>query len=269
MRALFDEAPTLDTVQMPGCHQIQVDRTRDLLITNFGRATLGDRYLLHGKGIRNLFARVARFYGDSQPHARRVYDRISRLWFMPATPILSNGGTERRLPISCFHGFLQKTLSGSFSVRNRRLQKLLAARSKDTAKVWSSITRTAGSVQHLDVLTDDEKAGYKTAFALDQCWVREHAADRTSFICQSQSANVFLPANVHKHDLHQIHLLAWKRGMKSLYYCRSLSIQRADTVSDKVGALDIMAANVPEPLVSVVSVVSAKAEEYEECLACH
>jgi ribonucleoside-diphosphate reductase alpha chain len=107
MRALFDEEPTLDTVQMPGCYQVQVDRTRDSLITNFGRATLGDRYLLRGKGIQRLFARVARFCGDSQPHAQRVYDYISRLWFMPAIPVRSNGGTERGLPISCFHGFLQ------------------------------------------------------------------------------------------------------------------------------------------------------------------
>jgi ribonucleotide reductase alpha subunit len=251
MRGLFDEAPTLDTVQIPGCHQVQVDRTRDSLITNFGRATLGDRYRLHGKGIRDLFARVARFYGDSRPHARRVYDYISRLWFMPAIPVRSNGGTERGLPIFRFHGILQKTLLGSFSVRNRPLQKLLAARGKDTDEVWSSITLTAGSVQQLDFLTDDEKSGYKTAFALDQRWVIEHAADRTPFICQSQSVNVFLPANVHKRDLHQIHLLAWKRGMKSLYHCRSLSIQRAHTVSDKVGALDIMSLNLGLPLEAV------------------
>ena len=73
----------------------------------------------------------------------------------------------------------------------------------------------------------------KTAFELDQRWVVEHAADRAPFICQSQSVNVFLPANVHKRDLHQIHFMAWKRGVKSLYYCRSLSIPRADTVSEK------------------------------------
>jgi ribonucleotide reductase alpha subunit len=87
-------------------------------------------------------------------------------------------------------------------------------------------------VQHLDFLTEQEKAVYKTAFELDQRWIVEHAADRAPFICQSQSVNVFLPANVHKRDLHQIHFMAWKRGVKSLYYCRSLSIQRADNVSE-------------------------------------
>ncbi len=132
--------------------------------------------------------------------------------------------------------FLQKTLSGSFTVRNRHLQKLLAEKGQDTDEVWSSITTTKGSVQHLDFLSDEEKAVYKTAFELDQRWIVEHAADRAPFICQSQSVNVFLPANVHKRDLHQIHFMAWKRGVKSLYYCRSLSIQRADTVSDKAVA---------------------------------
>ena len=86
-------------------------------------------------------------------------------------------------------------------------------------------------MQHLDFLDDQEKAIFKTAFELDQRWVIEHAADRTPYICQSQSVNLFLPANVHKRDLHQIHMMAWKRGVKTLYYCRSLSIQRADVVS--------------------------------------
>ncbi len=619
MRALFTDGTTLDTVQMPGCHPVRVDRARDSLVTEFGRATLGDRYLLPGEGIQDLFARVASFYGDDAAHAQRVYDYISRMWFMPATPVLSNGGTERGLPISCFlneasdslegivglwnenvwlaskgggigsywgnlrsigekvgmngktsgvipfirvmdsltlaisqgslrrgsaavylpvwhpeieefiemrrptggdpnrkalnlhqgilvpdafmravesdsewaltspkdrsvvrrisarslwirilnarietgepylifsdqvnrslpehqklaglevktsnlcseitlptgidqHGkqrtavcclssinfetydewrdhplfvedvmrfldnvlqdfidrapagmerakysamrersvglgvmgfhsflqareipfesvmakvwnkrlfrdlriaadaasrklaeergpcpdaeeygimerfsnklaiaptasisiiagnaspgiepiaanvFLQKTLSGSFSVRNRHLQQLLAARGKDTDEVWSSITLSAGSVQHLDFLTQHEKDVYKTAFELDQRWVVEHAADRTPFVCQSQSVNLFLPGDVHKRDLHQIHLLAWKRGMKSLYYCRSLSIQRADTVSDKVAASDILGAKVLEPLLPVAEKVA-----YEECLSC-
>ena len=161
--------------------------------------------------------------------------------------------------------FLQKTLSGSFSVRNRFLQKLLAERGHDDEETWSSITLRAGSVQHLDFLGEHEKAVFKTAFELDQRWVIEHAADRTPYICQSQSVNIFVPADVHKRDLHQIHFLAWKRGVKSLYYCRSMSIQRADTVSEKaVGPAAFLApANdaVKAPLV-------AKPMDYEECLAC-
>ena len=113
------------------------------------------------------------------------------------------------------------------------MQLLLAKKGRDDDATWSSITINKGSVQHLDFLTQQEKDVYKTAFELDQRWVIEHAADRTPFVCQSQSVNIFLPADVHKRDLHQIHMLAWKRGMKSLYYCRSLSIQRADNVSEK------------------------------------
>ena len=621
------EADVLDAVQMPGRHQVRVDRTRDSLLTDFGRATLTDRYLMPGEDFQDLFARVASFYGDDAGHAQRIYDYISRLWFMPATPVLSNGGTQRGLPISCFlneasdslegivglwnenvwlaskgggigsywgnlrsigekvggvgktsgvipfirvmdsltlaisqgslrrgsaavylpishpeieefvelrrptggdpnrkapnlhhgiqipdafmraveadepwelrspkdksvvrtisarslwiriltarietgepylvfsdhvaraqpehhklaglevktsnlcseitlptgrdqHGvertavcclsslnlekwfewenhptfiedvmrfldnvlqdfidnappgmekaryaadrersvglgvmgfhsflqalnvpwegviakvwnkkifkhiraqadtasialaaergacpdakeygvqerfshkmslaptasisiiagnaspgiepiaanvFLQKTLSGSFSVRNRHLQKLLAEKGQDNEAVWSSITTTKGSVQHLDFLSADEKAVYKTAFELDQRWIVEHAADRAPSICQSQSVNLFLPANVNKRDLHQIHFMAWKRGVKSLYYCRSLSIQRADTVSDKaIAPVDNIgrAANdiaIPLPLVAATS---GNPMDYEECLAC-
>jgi ribonucleoside-diphosphate reductase alpha chain len=144
----------------------------------------------------------------------------------------------------------------------------------DTDEVWSSITLNKGSVQDLDFLTEQEKAVYKTAFELDQRWIIEHAADRAGFICQSQSVNVFLPANVHKRDLHQIHFMAWKRGVKSLYYCRSLSLQRADNVSEKAVApaafIGVMGVandgQVPLPLVA--GGAGADAANYEECLAC-
>ena len=161
--------------------------------------------------------------------------------------------------------FLQKTLSGSFTVRNRHLQQLLEERGMDSDAIWSSITLRSGSVQHLDFLTEQERAVYKTAFELDQRWVIEHAADRAPYVCQSQSVNVFLPANVHKRDLHEIHLLAWKRGVKSLYYCRSLSIQRAEGVSDVPlsSLIELLPANDPAPLP-----LAAAAMDYEECLSC-
>ncbi len=164
--------------------------------------------------------------------------------------------------------FLQKTLSGSFTVRNRHLQKLLEEKGQDTPEVWSSITVNKGSVQHLDFLDAQEKAVYKTAFELDQRWVVEHAADRASQICQSQSVNLFLPANVHKRDLHQIHMMAWKRGVKSLYYCRSLSLARADNVSEKAIRIEspplVNDADAPLPLVAS----PAATTNYEECLSC-
>ncbi|QHC36176.1 ribonucleoside-diphosphate reductase subunit alpha [Komagataeibacter xylinus] len=156
--------------------------------------------------------------------------------------------------------FLQKTLSGSFTVRNRHLDKLLTSKGRNTSDVWSSITLNKGSVQHLDFLTQQEKDVFKTAFELDQRWVIEHAADRAPFICQAQSINIFLPANVHKRDLHQIHYMAWKRGVKSLYYCRSLSIQRADAVSDGQEKRDVPPKDGASP--------PATSGDYEECLAC-
>eukprot|EP01037_Dinobryon_pediforme_P010943 gene10943-11026_t len=175
--------------------------------------------------------------------------------------------------------FLQKTLSGSFTVRNRHLNKLLDEKGMNTDAIWSSITTNKGSVQHLDFLTEQEKAVYKTAFELDQRWVIEHAADRTPFICQSQSVNLFVPADVHKRDLHAMHFMAWKRGMKSLYYCRSLSIQRADAVSEKAirpaeftGIPLATDGTVNDPLHAglplLTAVNQAKPIDYEECLAC-
>jgi ribonucleoside-diphosphate reductase alpha chain len=160
--------------------------------------------------------------------------------------------------------FLQKTLSGSFTVRNRHLQKLLAEKGYDTPEVWSSITTSKGSVQHLDFLDQQEKDVFKTAFELDQRWVVEHAADRQPFVCQAQSVNLFLPADVHKRDLHQIHFQAWKKGLKSLYYCRSLSIQRADTVSNVLSKNDVMTPSVD----AVQTDTTTGSGNYEECLSC-
>ena len=126
-----------------------------------------------------------------------------------------------------------------------------------------SITLHEGSVQHLDCLSQEEKDVFKTAFEIDQRWLIEHAADRAPMICQAQSLNVFLPADVHKRDLHQIHYQAWKRGVKSLYYCRSKSVQRAESaVSAHKGSATI-------PHLGKVSAKDAPARvDYEECLAC-
>ena len=91
-----------DVAQMERGNRVTIDRSRDSKLTKFGIATLVDRYLLPEEGPQDLFARVAMYYGDDSAHAQRLYDYISKLWFMPATPILSNGGTNRGLPISCF-----------------------------------------------------------------------------------------------------------------------------------------------------------------------
>ncbi|HCI47317.1 MAG TPA: ribonucleotide-diphosphate reductase subunit alpha, partial [Rhodospirillaceae bacterium] len=91
-----------DAIQMGERPQVTTDTARDDKLTAFGKATLTDRYLMPGESFQDLFARVASYYADDKAHADRLYDYISNLWFMPATPVLSNGGTDRGLPISCF-----------------------------------------------------------------------------------------------------------------------------------------------------------------------
>lgn len=186
------------------------------------------------------------------------------------------GGSSPGIEPNVANAFTHKTLSGSFSVRNKYLKALLAEKGQDTDDVWTSITVNEGSVAHLDFLSDDEKDIFKTAFEIDQRWLVDFAADRAPFVCQSQSLNVFLPADVHKKTLHDIHFQAWKKGVKSLYYCRSRSIQRADKVANKVdvalvgnGATAVAAAEAPIPLHAADGAAAETASnDYEECLAC-
>lgn len=142
------------------------------------------------------------------------------------------GNTSPGIEPFVANAFTQKTLSGSFVVKNKYLKELLASKGKDTVEVWSSITTNGGSVLHLPFLTEDEKSIFKTAYEIDQMWLVEHSADRTPFICQAQSFNVFLSGNIDKLKLHKIHFASWKKGLKTMYYCRSTSVQRADTVSN-------------------------------------
>jgi len=171
--------------------------------------------------------------------------------------IICGGASPGIEPIAA-NSFTHKTLSGSFTVRSKALKKLLAEKGKDTDETWSSINSHEGSVQQLDFLTQDEKDVFKTAFEIDQRWVIDLAADRSPFVCQSQSLNVFLAADVHKRDLHQIHFQAWKKGVKSLYYCRSKSLQRSESV----------AALVPVTADDEADRAAASRNDYEECLAC-
>jgi len=163
------------------------------------------------------------------------------------------------------NSFTQKTLSGSFNVRNKHLTKLLEEYGMNNEDVWSSISSHEGSVQHLDFISSDEKLVFKTAPEIDQRWIIEHAADRTPFICQAQSVNLFLSPDIHKRDLHLLHFHAWKKGMKSLYYCRSTSLQRADKVSHKVDGAGLQ---LEMSLIKKQNPVMYGADKYEECLAC-
>lgn len=165
------------------------------------------------------------------------------------------------------NAFTQKTLSGSFNVKNKHLKDLLQKKSEDTDEVWSSIMNNDGSVQHLEFLTQHEKDVFKTAFEIDQRWLIDLAADRANFICQGQSLNIFVPANIHKRDLHLLHFNAWKGGIKGMYYSRSKSLQRADTVSIKRAKPHVQLELQLVPKIDGASENPANSNS-EECLAC-
>ena len=159
--------------------------------------------------------------------------------------------------------FTQKTLTGSHSIRNKWLIKLLDEKGENTPEIWSSIATNHGSVQHLDFLSDWEKDVFKTAMELDQMWIIEHAADRTPLVDQSQSVNIFVPADIHKRDLHYLHFMAWRKGVKSLYYCRSESRQRAENVSHRVERVRL-----DQPKINILTEPDENEDKYQECLAC-
>ncbi|HEY7006562.1 MAG TPA: ribonucleoside-diphosphate reductase subunit alpha [Sphingomicrobium sp.] len=168
------------------------------------------------------------------------------------------GGTSACIEPIPANIYTHKTLSGSFSIKNPYLQKLLETKVKDSPTVWSSILENGGSVQHLDFLTQEEKDVFKTSFEIDQRWLLELAADRTPFIDQAQSLNLFIPADVDKWDLMMLHFRAWELGIKSLYYIRSKSVQRAGFAGG------VEADNTPE----LKEIPLASSTDYDECLAC-
>ncbi len=132
------------------------------------------------------------------------------------------------------NAYTHRTRAGSFLVKNKYLEELLKQKGQSNDATWTSIITKKGSVQHLPFLTEGEKAIFKTADELDQNWVVQHAADRQKYICQGQSVNLFFPSGAPKSYVNQVHLRAWKEGLKGLYYLRTESKQRAENVSEKV-----------------------------------
>ena len=192
---------------------------------------------------------------------RGVMERFSHKLAIAPTASISIicGGTSAGIEPIPANIYTHKTLSGSFAVKNPYLERLLETKSLNTPETWSSILEREGSVQHLDGLSDDEKATFKTAFELDQRWIVELAADRTPEICQSQSLNLFIPGDVDKWDLHMLHWSAWEQGVKSLYYLRSKSVQRAAFAGSE---------DKEEPDPNQQDLFAAPRTDYEECLAC-
>ncbi|MEO8175471.1 MAG: ribonucleoside-diphosphate reductase subunit alpha [Sphingomicrobium sp.] len=167
------------------------------------------------------------------------------------------GGTSACIEPIPANVYTHKTLSGSFSIKNPHLEALLDEKIKNSATVWNSILEQGGSVAHLDFLTPEEKDVFKTSFEIDQRWLIELAADRTPYIDQAQSLNLFIPADVDKWDLMMLHFRAWELGIKSLYYLRSKSVQRAGFAGG------VEADNTSEP-----AKYELPTTDYDECLAC-
>ena len=159
------------------------------------------------------------------------------------------------------NAYRQDTISGAFLNKNKFLDKLIKEKcSEDTKlnydKIWSSVIANDGSVQHLRCLTDIEKEVYKTSMEIDQRWIIEHAADRQQYIDQAQSLNIFFRPDVDISYLHAVHFMAWKKGLKTMYYCRSEKIGKADKVSRKIERQIIQE-------IDMQALASG-----EECLAC-
>ena len=171
------------------------------------------------------------------------------------------GGTSACIEPIPANIYTHKTLSGSFIVKNPYLEKILDKKSKNSTNVWNSILEKGGSVQHLDFLTAEEKAAFKTSFEIDQRWLLEFAADRAPYIDQAQSLNLFIPADVDKWDLMMLHFQAWEKGIKSLYYLRSKSVQRA-------GFAGGVEADNTADAAKFELAAGAEQTDYEECLAC-
>ena len=134
------------------------------------------------------------------------------------------------------NAYTQKTKSGSYLQKNKYLDMILKDKCKseqEYEEVWRSIVANKGSVQHLSILSEEQKEVYKTAVEINQSWVVEHASNRQPYICQSQSVNLFFPPDVNKGDLHNVHMLAWAKNLKTLYYLRSEAISRADNVTSQ------------------------------------
>ena len=165
------------------------------------------------------------------------------------------GGTSPSIEPWKANAFTSRTRAGSHLTKNKYLEEVLEELGKNTPDVWSSITTTNGSVQHLDFLSDHLKAVFKTAIEINQDWVVYQGGARQQYLCQGQSLNIFFPAGATKKYLHSVHYNAWKYGCKGLYYLRTESSNRAENVAQKIER---------DRLVDF----KEKEESQEECMAC-
>ena len=196
------------------------------------------------KGIREKLDEANKKLGlerGEAPDAKGTGNRFSHLMAIApnASSSILMGNTSPSIEPYRANAYRQDTLSGSHLNKNRWLDVIIqkeAATHKDgwADEVWSSIIANDGSVQHLDWMDDWTKDVFKTSMEIDQRWVVQHAADRQEYIDQAQSLNVFFRPDSHIKYIHAVHFQAWKQGLKTMYYCRSDKIAKADKVSKRI-----------------------------------
>ena len=195
---------------------------------------------------------------DAEGTGRR-FSHVMAIAPNASSSILMNNTSPSIEPFRA-NAYRQDTLSGAFLNKNRFLNNLLKSKISDEdelAKVWQTIIANDGSVQHLDILTDYEKDVFKTAMEIDQRWVVQHASDRQEFIDQAQSLNLFFRPDSNVKYIHAAHFMAWKTGLKTLYYCRSEKIRKADKLHKRI----------ERDIIKEID-LKALATEEEVCLAC-
>ena len=202
---------------------------------------------------------------DAQEYTKRTgipcEERFSYKMAIAPTASISilTGQTSPGIEPYAANAFRQVVMAGSLNVKNKYLAELLEKYGKNDSETWEAIIQNKGSVAHLDFLTQYERDVFKTAKELDQRWLIEFAADRMPYVDQAQSLNIFLPANVSKSELHKLHNMAWKKGVKSLYYCRSTTVKNVDNIPRSLNEL-VKKDTIPEPV--------NDDKGYDECLSC-
>lgn len=160
------------------------------------------------------------------------------------------GNTSPSIEPWSYNAFTHRTRVGSYLTINKYLKELLKKYEKDTPEIWSDIIANEGSIQHLSFLSDHDKLVFKTAVEINQEWIVQHAGERQPFICQAQSVNLFFPANVERCYVNSVHINAWKKGLKSLYYLRTRASSTVEKIFKKVERIPL-------------------SETSEECIVCH
>lgn len=190
------------------------------------------------QGLDNANLELGKERGEA-PDAVGTGCRFSHLMAIApnASSSIIMGNTSPSIEPYRANAYRQDTLSGAYLNKNRWLDQLIKSKITDEQEyndIWSSIIANDGSVQHLDILDENEKAVFKTSMEIDQRWVIDLAADRQNYIDQAQSLNLFFRPDAHIKYIHAIHFMAWKKGLKTLYYCRSEKIGKADKVSKRI-----------------------------------